>query len=473
MEAKYIFDLKKGYYKNVYERLDIGIQLAARMEKVKYQLNLIILLDISLSMSHNKKLAHVVASIDYLLRYLDSFNRINLALFNDQVATYSDQFIELTDQNREKIREYLRNIRASGNTNIGEILNYLKKAITKSRSLNGITAIMFLTDGEASVGPTGKELYRKFKTEILPILENDIILYTFGYGRDHNSQFLSKMAISSNQGLYYYISQPGFIGGIFGTAISNLKNIVANNIKIHISVESGTRILSLTNSRARKQKIEEIEHMKQYKMKLGNLLKDEEMVILSVISINKVANLGIQNLMNVEIEYLNPSKNDCELIKIQMEPLKIERTMENFGKDIMLSRNITNNLYRQKAAKAIDKAIKLFRKKQICELIGNIDSTIKVLEDQNKDNLFIGNLISDLEFSKVCLSNGNYLHYVYSLCISHYTARNVGLSKKTLESIGNKSEISVSRYQGFNDEEDEETMCLETIALAQRYSHTF
>lgn len=476
IQSKYIFGLEESHYGKVHNQVDLGIELSLSdkiEKKCGYPVNIIIALDTSLSMAKDNKIACALASADYLIGHLNPEDTIDLITFSGEVKPYSDQFIKLTDQNKDKLRKYLRSIYVSGNTNFEKLFDYLSKRLSKIENSPEmglgpmVTAIMFLTDGILPENLSNKELFTEFKKRISPLVRNDIFIYAFGYGLNHNAELLSKIALIDGQGLYYYIPNSKFIGGILEIAISNLKNIIANDIKIYLKANKGTRIQAITNTKQEKNAIKQIEESKEYVVDSNYLLYNEKLILLLKISINKVENICEQNLLDVQIGYFDTF--DQVQKTINMKGLMLRRTIKNIN-NRELSCELENYIYRMNITKIIKEAIKISKRKNgISESINYIDKKIEEYKSKNSANYF-NNLIEDLEICKRYLSELIYPP-VYSVYTTHYTGINTGLDKETIEFLGGGKNLEtlISRYPSSGDLENEKMACLEIIAGIQKY----
>jgi len=70
------------------------------------------------------------------------------------------------------------------------------------------------------------------------------IFNTFGFGCDHDSKLLHAIALKT-QGVYYYIPSQNDINGIFGECIHSILSARACKVRINLSAQDGSRIITL------------------------------------------------------------------------------------------------------------------------------------------------------------------------------------------------------------------------------------
>jgi uncharacterized protein YegL len=97
-------------------------------------------------------------------------------------------------------KQVIDGYQAGGATNMGAALSLSIGELTGRGRSGSIHTIVYLTDGQTNTGPTRQEIL----TDLVPqAVDNDIRVYTFGFGGDVDAGFLEDVATSAN-GRYFF-----------------------------------------------------------------------------------------------------------------------------------------------------------------------------------------------------------------------------------------------------------------------------
>lgn len=154
----------------------------------------VVVVDTSESMKNSNKLASVLATIEYMMDVLTENDRFALVHFNE-AATVLFALDYMTADNKALVRCILMNIKAFGDTNIGDGL-FTALSIIQSRSDEKlpISRILLLTDGLSNRGLSHSQMIQKLQEEEL---NENLTIHCFGYGKDHSSSVLQAIAFRS------------------------------------------------------------------------------------------------------------------------------------------------------------------------------------------------------------------------------------------------------------------------------------
>jgi Ca-activated chloride channel family protein len=179
-----------------YFMLLVAPRYAAPKEKVVNK-NLIFVLDSSGSMS-GPKIKQAKEAARFIINHLDENDRFSIIDFDDGVSLFAQELQPAQAGNRTKALKFIDEIQDSGGTNINEAL---LKALKMTRSGDRPNYILFLTDGQPTVGITETG-------EILKNIggANDARarVFIFGVGNDVNTELLD-MISSQNRGTSVYV----------------------------------------------------------------------------------------------------------------------------------------------------------------------------------------------------------------------------------------------------------------------------
>ena len=161
--------------------------------------NLVFVLDSSGSMS-GKKIQQAKEAARFIINHLEEKDRFSVIDFDDSVSLFSSELVSANPENKEKALKFIDKVEDSGGTNINEAL---LKALSLMSQGGRPNYVLFLTDGQPTVGITG----------IGEILKNIAAantarsrLFVFGVGFDVNTELLDKLS-SDNRGTSAYVGE--------------------------------------------------------------------------------------------------------------------------------------------------------------------------------------------------------------------------------------------------------------------------
>jgi len=279
---------------------------------------------------------------------------------------------------------------------------------------------MLITDGLSNTGLSRNETLDRLDNIVLP---QGCVFNTFGFGEDHDSKLLSAIALRT-QGVYYFVPSIEYIHKIFGGCVLAVLSFRTRKVKLNITADDGSRIISLSTP----FKITEKNVAKNYEIDVGLMYSGEYKSIIFRLSLRKMSqSMDIHNLLKVNVEFVDIISGSTDSISTQ---LFVERNNINFPEKIPLL--LDQNLNRYLAARTIFEAIELGNRLQfseaqlkISECINNIRSSVSGHE--NYCNL----LIEDLEDCKIGLSDFTSFqtgaHSAHAYASMYYMERSSGV----------------------------------------------
>ncbi|MDE0087456.1 MAG: VIT domain-containing protein, partial [Candidatus Poribacteria bacterium] len=210
----------------------------------------IFVLDRSGSMK-GPKIEQAKKALRFCVNSLNDEDRFNLILFNTDVEPFSEKLVSVK-QERENALTFVDNIVGNGGTNINQaLLNALADKPDPKRP----RIIVFLTDGEATVGETDTTRILKNVTG-----ENNdrSRIFVFGVGYDVNVNLLDKMA-EQNGGTRQYVKPKENLE----VAVSSFFTKVSEPILVNLAL-----------------KIQNIRTKNLYPQKLPHLFRGSQLTVL-------------------------------------------------------------------------------------------------------------------------------------------------------------------------------------------------
>jgi Ca-activated chloride channel homolog len=162
--------------------------IATSATAIRRELTLV--LDHSGSMS-GEKIEQVRKAALQILAGLRDGETFNIIAYNDSVDFFSRQPVPKNDKTLAAGIEYLNRITAQGGTNLYDAL---QEALRPRPDPNMLPIVLFLTDGQPTVGQTSERAIRQMATKANLFSRR---IFTFGVGVDVNSPLLENLATTS------------------------------------------------------------------------------------------------------------------------------------------------------------------------------------------------------------------------------------------------------------------------------------
>jgi Ca-activated chloride channel family protein len=159
-------------------------------------------IDQSGSMSGNK-MEQAKSSAKFIVENLNEQDKFNIINFSSDVSSYQSAHVASSSAEKQDAIEYIDDLLAGGGTNI---LGALQEAVNQFQIANDSTAniIIFLTDGEATVGTTNTNSILTSIRDQINSQETSLQLFTFGIGTSTNEVLLTSLA-NENDGLSEFL----------------------------------------------------------------------------------------------------------------------------------------------------------------------------------------------------------------------------------------------------------------------------
>ncbi len=213
--------------------------------------DVVVVLDHSGSMSGDK-LAQAKQAMQYIVRNLNKEDRFNIVLYNDQVDPIFDKLRYINGQNMQEALDRIDRINATGGTNIDEALT---TAMAQCTDKHRPAYVMFLTDGQPTVGKTREA---DILSDVAAANKNKARLFAFGVGYSPNVRLLDRL-VGDNHGRSDYVKPNEPIEAKVSSMYAKIKNPVMTNLAARIE---GLRLKDM------------------YPRKLGDLFDGDQIVLV-------------------------------------------------------------------------------------------------------------------------------------------------------------------------------------------------
>ncbi|XP_078518512.1 inter-alpha-trypsin inhibitor heavy chain H3-like [Lissotriton helveticus] len=161
--------------------------------------NVVFVIDKSGSM-YGRKMDQTKEALLKILEDIKEHDHFNFILFDDRVEPWNHSLIQATAENVEKAKAFVKTIRDQGSTNINDPLLKAIEMLNEAHERQLVpeksaSMIILLTDGEANEGETNPE---KIQMNAKNAIKGKYTLYSLGFGRRVDYQFLEKLALENS-----------------------------------------------------------------------------------------------------------------------------------------------------------------------------------------------------------------------------------------------------------------------------------
>ena len=190
--------------------------------------NVVFAIDVSGSMA-GQKIEQAKSALEFCLNNLNAKDKFNIIAFSDDVQKYEEELIPATSKEIKKAVDFTRKLMSMSGTNINDAVT---SAITMLGKQKGTNIIIFLTDGEPTVGETDPErILTNINNTNYNKSNNFSRVFIFGVGFDVNIHFLDKMA-QKHKGVAEYVRPEENIEVKVSSLYSKVSNPVLTDLKI-------------------------------------------------------------------------------------------------------------------------------------------------------------------------------------------------------------------------------------------------
>lgn len=281
----------------------LGVNLrapAAPNDTDRAPVDCVVVSDVSGSMS-GSKMTLLKETVHLLLDEFVSKDRVGLVTFDSNVHE-KFPLQTLDGDARAKATGVVDQYRAGSATNLSGGCFAGIQQLLNSSNKGHVKTVLLMTDGQANNG-------LRTADEMIPVLTNmlkdsGISLHTFGYGADHDSDFLRKISTAGN-GSYYFVEGVDDIRSAFGDCLGGMLSVVAQNLQVDLEPLNGTTITKVHHKNA-----VSIDGGKLFRVPFADLYGEEQRdVIVSVklksSSVVKESTLPEGQLLRATLRYID------------------------------------------------------------------------------------------------------------------------------------------------------------------------
>jgi len=187
-----------------------------------------LVLDVSGSMQ-GRKIEQARAAGRQLLGTLRPADRFRLIDFSNDVRTFKDDFVSATSDNIREANRYLDALDATGGTNIE---GALREAMRPSPNRDRLPLILFITDGEPTVGERSPDRLAQIADDDKS-RRNQRRIFTFGLGADVNVSLLEQLALDG-RGSAQFVRPEESVERMVGIVANRLVDPVMTDVRVRV-----------------------------------------------------------------------------------------------------------------------------------------------------------------------------------------------------------------------------------------------
>jgi Mg-chelatase subunit ChlD len=223
------------------------MMLSPPREVVREQIvpkDILFVFDTSGSMS-GKKIEQAKEALRFALEHLNARDRFNVIRFHSEVEPFRKTLVDATPAAIQAARDFVNGFQAAGGTAINDALEATFDSIPKYRLAANearATMVVFLTDGEPTVGETNIE---RIVENVERENHSHARLFVFGVGDDVNTLLLDRLA-RDGDGVAEYVRPNENLEVKVSSFVSKIANPVLSDLKLEVS---GVPVTELTPRR--------------------------------------------------------------------------------------------------------------------------------------------------------------------------------------------------------------------------------
>ncbi len=202
----------------------LGISTPSFPEKKKVlPKDVIFVIDVSGSMS-GEKIEQAKKGLKFFIEHLNPRDRFTIIAFSTDLNVFKGRLEKATGSAKNKAKKFVEKLEALGGTNIYDAL---RKAFEISAREGGKSYIIFLTDGQPTVGQTDE----KSITELVRQSLKEEKVFVFGVGYDVNTVLLDEIA-SIGCGAVEYVEPNSNLELVLTSFFTKIKYPALEKIKL-------------------------------------------------------------------------------------------------------------------------------------------------------------------------------------------------------------------------------------------------
>lgn len=318
----------------------------------KIPVDLVCVLDTSGSMS-GEKLGLLKKTLYYLVGLMDGDDRVAIVSFDNSAKT-KISLVSAHWMNRKRINAAIALLFASGGTNITSGIAEALKILDGRKEKNPVTSIFLLSDGQDSGAETGvQQLLNKRKAD------DNLTIYSFGYGRDHDPKLMNSIAKLGN-GNFYFIDDFSTVDECFVDALGGLYSVVGEDCTISIQATPSDTFPNVkTNKGYGGDSIWKVSEDGVYTTQIAQMPSGKSKNYVLELSIPKCLKILTDQQKEVVLAKAIVSLRDSETKEVVKKECELKVHLVNEDEELKQQtpdKEVLSNYYRVRVAEAMQEA---------------------------------------------------------------------------------------------------------------------
>jgi Ca-activated chloride channel family protein len=186
---------------------------------------------------YGDKIVQAKDAASYIVENLNEGDKFNIVDFAIDVTSFRTTHVEFNPTNMTQALSYISTIIANGSTNISGAFDL---AVPQFATANDSTAniIIFLTDGQPTVGITNIGQLITHINQTIQTTETNILLFSFGIGLDVNQQLLTQIS-NDNSGFATFL-----LSNELEEVLTNFYQQIRNPVLLNTSISFDPQYLT-------------------------------------------------------------------------------------------------------------------------------------------------------------------------------------------------------------------------------------
>ncbi|MCJ8314130.1 MAG: von Willebrand factor type A domain-containing protein [Saccharospirillaceae bacterium] len=231
--------------------LQVGLQAFAVDADELPPMNLVLLIDVSGSMSSQDKLPLLIKGMDILIDQLDEDDRISIVTYAGRAAVLAQG---ISGDQKSKLRNIIRSLNSGGSTHGSAGIQQAYELAQKFHIPNGVNRVVLATDGDFNVGLTGTDSLKQFVSK----KANDkVYLSAIGFGHSGYNDSIMEEISNAGEGNAYFINDYNQARKVFSKQLPSMALSVAADVKVQIEFNpqyvSEYRLIGYNNRRLNRE----------------------------------------------------------------------------------------------------------------------------------------------------------------------------------------------------------------------------
>ena len=206
----------------------IGLQGYNLVPRERPPLNLVLLIDVSGSMSPSDRLPLLIQAFHGMVSQLTARDKISIVVYAGAAGSILDP---TNGAEHERINAALDNLHAGGSTAGGEGLRLAYTLAERNFSRNAVNRVVLATDGDFNVGINDPQQLQDF---ISHEREQGIYLSVFGVGHNNYNDVLMQRLAQNGNGVASYIDTINEARRVLHDELASNLFTIADDVKIQV-----------------------------------------------------------------------------------------------------------------------------------------------------------------------------------------------------------------------------------------------